>query len=294
MTKTDGKDKSLVEVLREITNHLTKNKADKQMTKTLHGAMTELAKSEGLLSVTSMNQLVHNPKFSVDASHICNLFANVFPLLEAMNRGIRIRMSRHKTPLRYPGGKQKLTPFILEVMKENCLQGGESAPEPYCGGAGVAIELLLNNHVAQIHLNDSCLGVYAFWHSILRDTDAFCRRISAASLTIPEWRRQREILRRATEFDLLDVGFSMFYLNRCNRSGIISGGVIGGLEQAGKWKIDARFPHNELITRVEAIAAKAASISITNWDAERFIHDYLPLLPKRALVYCDPPYFGQG
>jgi hypothetical protein len=85
MTKADGKDKRLVEVLRDITNHLTKNKKDVAMTKALHGAMTELAKSEGLLSVTSMNQLVHNPKFSVDETHICTLFANVFSLLEAMN-----------------------------------------------------------------------------------------------------------------------------------------------------------------------------------------------------------------
>ncbi len=84
-TKADGKDKRLVEVLRDITNHLTKNKKDTAMTKLLHGAMTELAKSEGLLSVTSMNQLVHNPNFSVDATHICTLFANVFPLLDAMN-----------------------------------------------------------------------------------------------------------------------------------------------------------------------------------------------------------------
>jgi DNA adenine methylase len=202
-------------------------------------------------------------------------------------------MSRHKTPLRYPGGKQRLAPFISEVIKENDLVGQDYA-EPYCGGAGVAIELLLIGTVGHIHLNDSCLGVYAFWHSIFRDTEAFCRRIAGVSLTIQEWRRQREILHRANEFDLLDVGFSMFYLNRCNRSGIISGGVIGGLRQLGKWKIDARFPQNDLIRRIEAIAARADCISITNWDAERFIKDYLPLLPKKSLVYCDPPYFRQA
>lgn len=85
MTKTGGKDKTLVEVLRGITAHLTNNNSNMQMVKVLHGAMTELGKSEGLLSVTSMNNLVHNPLFSIAPSDICILFGNVYPLLEAMN-----------------------------------------------------------------------------------------------------------------------------------------------------------------------------------------------------------------
>ncbi|MDR1076622.1 MAG: hypothetical protein LBL59_10155 [Xanthomonadaceae bacterium] len=80
-----GKDRTLVDVLRDVVNHLTNNKADKDTVKALHGAITELAKSEGILSVTSMNQLVHNQKFSVQAGDIAGLFGNVFPLLEAMN-----------------------------------------------------------------------------------------------------------------------------------------------------------------------------------------------------------------
>lgn len=84
-TSAKGEDRPLVGVLRDITTHLTKNKTDRAMMKQLHGAMTELAKSEGLLSVTSLNQLVHNPKFSIKASDISNLFHNIFPLLEAMN-----------------------------------------------------------------------------------------------------------------------------------------------------------------------------------------------------------------
>jgi len=84
-TKADGTDRFLVELLRDVTTHLTKNKTDKAMVKLLHGAMAELGKSEGFLSVTSMNQLIHNTKFIVDESHICSLFFNIFPLLEAMN-----------------------------------------------------------------------------------------------------------------------------------------------------------------------------------------------------------------
>ena len=202
-------------------------------------------------------------------------------------------MSKNKTPLRYPGGKQKLAGFVLEILEANDLVGGDYV-EPYAGGAGVAVELLLGAKVEHVHLNDSCATVYAFWKAALSKTEEFCRRISSASLTVEEWRRQKEIFSRPAEFNQLDLGFSAFYLNRCNRSGIANGGVIGGLDQKGKWKIDARFPRNELIRRIEAIASMRDSITVKNWDAEAFISDYVPKLPKRTLVYCDPPYFRKA
>lgn len=202
-------------------------------------------------------------------------------------------MSKSKTPLRYPGGKQKIAQFISEILETNNLIGGHYV-EPYAGGAGVAIELLLNRRVSRIHLNDSCPAVFSFWHSILNETEEFCRRISRASLNIEEWKKQRELIRHQKDVNRLDLGFAMFYLNRCNRSGILSGGVIGGLNQTGKWKMDARFPRVELIRRIEAIVDKKKFIKLRNWDAERFILDYLPKLPLNTLVYCDPPYFNKA
>jgi hypothetical protein len=85
-TNPDGSDRRLVDVLRDIHSHLKKNSTDKQMHRVLHGAMTQITKPEGLLSVTSMNQLVHNDKFTTDQTHICTVFHSIFPLLEAMNR----------------------------------------------------------------------------------------------------------------------------------------------------------------------------------------------------------------
>lgn len=202
-------------------------------------------------------------------------------------------MSKHKTPLRYPGGKQKLSPFITEILEENNLIGGHYV-EPYAGGAGVAIELLLNGSVSHIHLNDLSTSVFSFWHSIINETDEFCRRISRATLNVTEWQKQKEVIRHPKDFGRLDLGFAMFYLNRCNRSGILTGGIIGGLNQTGKWKIDARFPRVELIRRIEAIADKKRFIRLRNWDAERFILTYLPKLPFNTLVYCDPPYFSKA
>jgi DNA adenine methylase len=92
----------------------------------------------------------------------------------------------------------------------------------------------------------------------------------------------------------MDLGFSTFYLNRCNRSGVLTGGVIGGLKQDSQWKIDARFPRHDLIHRIEAIAEHASKIVVSNQDAEAFIVGKVNRLSSRTLVYCDPPYFERA
>lgn len=202
-------------------------------------------------------------------------------------------MPKFRTPLRYPGGKQRLTPFVAEILETNDATGCCYA-EPYAGGAGVAMELLLDGRVRHVYLNDSSVHLYAFWHSMLSDPEAFCRKISRASLSLESWKRHRAVVRSPEDHDRTELGFSTFYLNRCNRSGILTAGVIGGLQQLGKYRIDARFPRTELIKRVEAIATRKARISVSNLDAEKFMVDRVNALPKDTLVYCDPPYFERA
>ncbi|WP_352422268.1 DNA adenine methylase [Proteiniphilum sp.] len=198
-------------------------------------------------------------------------------------------MAKNNTPLRYPGGKQKLAPFIMEILSCNSIT--DNYAEPFAGGAGVAIELLLNKKIKNIHLNDSDIGIYAFWHCVKNENEKLCRNITTASLTIEEWKRRKYIIQHPQDYDLFELGYSVFYLNRCNRSGVLSAGVIGGLSQSGNYKMDARFPRNELIRRVEAIGLFAESISITNMDAEVYIQDYVSHLSSNTLVYLDPPYY---
>jgi DNA adenine methylase len=202
-------------------------------------------------------------------------------------------MTTHFTPLRYPGGKQKIAAFVVELLRENDLIDGHYV-EPYAGGAGVAIDLLINNVVSCVHLNDASRSIYAFWKSVLVHTEELCRKISRASLTISQWKQQREILRNPSDYSMIDLGFSTLYLNRCNRSGVLTGGVIGGLDQTGAWKMDARFSRNELIRRIETIAAQKNRIRLRNWDAEKFLCSYVSKLPQETFVYCDPPYFEKS
>jgi hypothetical protein len=84
-TSKNGRDKSLVDLLSDAHKHLTTNGTNLAMVKILHGAMLNITTPDKILSVTSMNHLVHNPTFSISPSDICTLFAVIFPLLEAMN-----------------------------------------------------------------------------------------------------------------------------------------------------------------------------------------------------------------
>lgn len=197
------------------------------------------------------------------------------------------------SPLRYPGGKGKLARFMKEVVRSNGLSDGRYV-EPYAGGAAVAWELLLTGVVRRVSINDISLPIFAFWHSVLNSTNDLCRKIYDCPLTVDEWDKQKQIFRRPDETDTLSLGFSFYFLNRTNRSGILNGGVIGGRGQTGKWKIDARFNKPDLISRIEKIASLRDRIELTNLDAIKFIEINAKRLENKTLLYIDPPYFDKG
>lgn len=196
------------------------------------------------------------------------------------------------SPLRYPGGKSKLEPLMEMLIKQTGHSGGIYV-EPFAGGAGIALELLEKGIVKEIVINDLDKGIYSFWKAILTETDRFIDDIRNVALTIDEWNRQRTIIDNCGKYSY-ELGFATFYLNRTNRSGIIKGGVIGGIEQSGSWKMDARFNRETLIERINKIANRKKYIHLYNKDVSSFIQNYLPKYEKNAFVYFDPPYFGKG
>jgi DNA adenine methylase len=197
------------------------------------------------------------------------------------------------SPLRYPGGKGKLASYMAAVFDINRLNDGHYV-EPYAGGAGVALALLFMEHASHIHINDLNKGVHSFWHAILNEPDAFLQKLNDTPVNVGEWLQQKRILNNQETETKLDVGFAMFFLNRTNRSGIVNAGVIGGKNQTGNWKIDARFNKLELSRRIEKIASFRNRISLYNLDACELIRVITPSLPINSLIYFDPPYFMKG
>lgn len=197
------------------------------------------------------------------------------------------------SPLRYPGGKGKLTPLIELLIDMHGHRGGTYI-EPFAGGAGVAMELLENGVVSEIVINDLDKGIYSFWRAILEETDRFLEQVNMVPLTIDEWKKQRSICFENNKSYSFELGFSTFYMNRTNRSGIIKGGVIGGMEQSGVWKLDARFNREDLIFRIKKIAKNKSKIHLYNKDVKSFLEKYVSKYEDNAFIYFDPPYFNKG
>lgn len=201
---------------------------------------------------------------------------------------------KHQSPLRYPGGKAKVAPFVKAILMQNKLNGGAYI-EPYVGGGAVALSLLFDGIVEDIYINDKDRAIYAFWHSIVFETEKFCKKIEDIEISMNNWYEQREIQRNKTTANIFDLGFSTFFLNRTNRSGILSGGVIGGLSQQGEYKMNARFNKEDLIARIQKIAQFTKHIHIANLDAIVFLTQTICTLNKnQMLIYLDPPYYVKG
>lgn len=197
------------------------------------------------------------------------------------------------SPLRYPGGKGKVADYFKHIFKDNLLYDGVYV-EPYAGGASVALALLFNEYASKIIINDIDRSIFSFWHSVLNKTDELCKLIYDTEVTIDNWEVQRQIQKTKNRQSNLRVGFSTFFLNRTNRSGILTAGIIGGRQQTGEWKIDARYNKKELINRIERIAQYKENIELHNSDAIQLVKSLRKTLPQKSLFYFDPPYYVKG
>lgn len=200
------------------------------------------------------------------------------------------RKRRYYSPLRYPGGKTILFPFFVKKIEESGLRD-VTYVEAFAGGAGAALALLFNEVVDHIVINDLDKAIYSFWRSATFESERFIEKIERTPVTVKEWRKQKAIYenKRAKRFER---GFATFFLNRTNRSGILNGGPIGGLDQTGKWKIDARYNKKALIQRIRDIAEYKNRITVTNEDGVDLVSRYLR--KKNVFVYLDPPYYDKA
>lgn len=196
------------------------------------------------------------------------------------------------SPLRYPGGKSLMTTFFIDLFETNNMRNVVYV-EPYAGGAGAAINLLLLDKVDRICINDANIGVYSFWNALINEPLRFIQTVLDTPVTIDEWEIQKGVVDNA-KGPSFELGFATFFLSRTNRSGIISAGPIGGSspekQQNAEYKIDCRFNKAELIERLSVIAKLADRIQVTNLDAL----ELLRTLDDDVFVYLDPPYYVKG
>ncbi|MEV7971183.1 DNA adenine methylase [Sphaerisporangium sp. NPDC088356] len=195
------------------------------------------------------------------------------------------------SPLRYPGGKSSLYSRLRAIVRANNLTTGTYV-EPYAGGAGAALGLLATGQVRRIVINDLDPAIFAFWTAVVKFPAEFSELINRVDLTVDEWVKQKSVYAEAPRDDYLRLGFATFFLNRTNRSGVLNGGPIGGMDQTGNYKIDARFNRSTLVERIRIVGLHANRITVSNLDGMSVIKRY----SKRAntLIYADPPYFEKA
>ncbi|MGV0376296.1 MULTISPECIES: DNA adenine methylase [Corynebacterium] len=210
-----------------------------------------------------------------------------------MSNDLHKHMPLTKTPLRYPGGKSQLRPVVKSLIDRSSTDFAEYI-EPFCGGSGIAMDLLLNKTVERVWINDLDQGIYSFWHALVAEPDRLMRWIEDVPLTMTEWNRQREIIEGSENVSGYDfnLGAAYFFMSRTNRSGVIRGGVIGGKEQKGRYKLDCRFNKTRLLGLVRAISSESDRIRVTNLNGLDVVTKpvFPDTQPESCLVYADPPY----
>lgn len=205
-------------------------------------------------------------------------------------------MPRTYSPLRYPGGKTQLSDFLKQLLKINELNDIIYA-EPFAGGFGAGLELLFHNNVKSVVINDYDVSIYSLWYAILNDTERLVNDIKNTNINIEEWEKQKSLYNTLIDEKKYsyELAFATFFLNRTNRSGIITGGPIGGKKQSGAYKIDCRFNKVDLVKKILKIVEYKDRIQLYNLEANDFIEQkILRFNNKDLFVFFDPPYYQQG
>ena len=196
------------------------------------------------------------------------------------------------SPLRYPGGKSRLSNFIKQSIFNLNMEHGTYI-EPFAGGAGVALSLLLEGTVDNIVINDYDKAIYSLWRAIKQEPNALIEKIANTPITIDEWDKQKAIYTSSKSYSL-NLAFATLFLNRTNRSGILTAGPIGGHNQSGDWTLDVRFDPDALISKIQAIAEHRNNIFVYNKDVISLLKNYLPQFGDNVFIYFDPPYYKKG
>ena len=184
-----------------------------------------------------------------------------------------------------------MTDLLAQIRKLNGLKN-HAVAEPFAGGAGASLSLLYLEETKKIFINDADPAIYDFWWSLVNKPERFLDYLSNAKVTIEEWHLQRDIYKNPSRVSRVRRGFATFFLNRCNRSGIIvKAGPIGGRNQNGKWKLDARFNKENLKRRCGKVSEYRDRINVSCHDGIEFFDK---VDSDTTMFFIDPPYFEKG
>lgn len=201
-------------------------------------------------------------------------------------------MGKTLSPLRYPGGKSQIIKNVQRIIENNGY-GHRIYVEPFAGGFGVGISLLVNNIVQHAVINDSDIHVFHFWDAVLHQSEALIELVLTTPISLQEREKQKNIYNDPTS-DVLQDGFATLYLNRVNYSGVLFAGPIGGHKQQSQYSLGCRFNRNGIAQRIRTVAELHERIRLYNLDASVLIEEELHHEIGQSFYNIDPPYVKKG
>ena len=184
-----------------------------------------------------------------------------------------------KTPLRYPGGKSRVAPMLIEKFPS----GIKEFREPFLGGASVALLFSQKHPEIPVWVNDKYEYLYNFWVTLQEDGDALSDVLVGIKEDHSTEEKAKELFISAKEeiskADPFRKAVLFWILNKCSYSGLTENSSFS-----------ASASRQNFTTR-GAKHLKNISEIIQHWEITNL--DYTEVLqPDGDGVFCflDPPY----
>ena len=206
---------------------------------------------------------------------------------------------------RYPGGKKKLFEIVRAELLKQCSFEDLEYREPFWGGGGVGIRLIeKHKEIKKLWINDWDSALCCLWYCVLQYKKELIAKIKDFTPSVEAFYQYKSELSSLQGIDgnkplksteIIELGFKKLVIHQLSYSGLgtMSGGPLGGVKQASKYKIDCRWSPKTLCNKIEKIHAllvQVEYIKCTNKDFTEIIDNY----DNDAIIYLDPPYYEQG
>jgi DNA adenine methylase len=184
-----------------------------------------------------------------------------------------------KSPLRYPGGKSKVTDLLLPFIPLDIRE----FREPFIGGGSVflAVKNLFQNRIERYWINDINVDLYLFWKYAQNNIDNLASAVIKVRENYQDGKELYNYLKNQDNINSeFDIAVRFFIMNRITFSGIMDSG--GYSQQA----FEKRFTESS-IERLKSVSNCLSQVNITCADYE----DLLMQDGKEVFLFLDPPYF---
>ena len=199
------------------------------------------------------------------------------------------KFRKQLSPLRYPGGKQKLIDYLYTHLQD---KNTFRLVSPFTGGGSFELAMLDAGVVKELHLNDLDFGIYSLWWTILHAPYELLDKLHTYTPTHSDYFYSQILIKEdfqgATVFD---AAWATLVVNRLAYSGIAKANPLGG-KNGSKKALLSRWNPATLEKRINNIASLSDRIRISNIDANELIEE--AYWDDSNTIFIDPPYVEKG